>query len=186
MENIAGRRAVGLAGGRSENDLVAEDVAGRAGLYLGNRRNVAAEPLAQIYASVGAECLDGSSGARIDLLQVAVGRKNQPPIGAIFALPVVHPAVDRRAHDWMRPESFARCRIERNDRVALAENVHHTVDDQRVEIEPGHDARNGIKPGLGEMVRVGLIDLRERGILHRIGAAAVVGPVHVVRFRLLP
>ena len=64
------------------------------------------------------------------------------------------------------------------------EDVHHFVDDERIEAEIALAIGNRMEPGELELRDVGLVDLLERRVLHRVGRAAIVAPGGVRRLRL--
>src|SRR5262249_47801111 len=108
----------------------------------------------------------------------------EPTILAIRALPVVHAAIADGALTFVNPDFLAGRRVERDDREALAERVHHAVDDDRVEPErPLIAGRVG--PRDLELGDVLLADLIERRVLRRIGAAQVFTPGVELRLALL-
>ena len=122
-----------FAGRRSEDEQVLPDLARAvrldpAGVLLGARKTVA-----QIDDAVLAEGQDGLAGLRVDLLQEAVDRKQQPAILAVLALPVVDAAAGDAGEPFVNPEFLAGRRVERDQRAAAPEHVHHVVDDDRIE-----------------------------------------------------
>src|SRR5205823_4503921 len=104
---IAGRRAVALAGRGAQDDRILPDVPGRAGLHAADRLRIAAQAFAQVHAAVVAERVNGDAGLDVDLLQVAVGGEDQALIGAVLRLPVIESAISDVAFDGVRPALFA-------------------------------------------------------------------------------
>ncbi len=97
--------------------------------------------------------------ARVDLLQKAVDREDQPAVLAVGALPVVDALARDAAQTVVYPDLLAGRRVERDERGPVApeavEHVmseHGTEDRRAVRIEPGHL----------ELTDVGLLDLIER------------------------
>src|SRR5207247_4518251 len=70
---IAGGRAIALAGRGAEDDQILEDAAGRARLNAAGARDA----VAQIDAAVLAEGVDGDAGARVDMREVGVRRGDE-------------------------------------------------------------------------------------------------------------
>ena len=79
----------------------------------------------------------------------------------------------------MGPELFAGGGVDGDDRAILGQHVHDVVDHQRVE-GVAEAVAGGEAPGLFKAADVGAVDLFERGILRRIGGAAVVIPLGMV------
>ena len=98
-------------------------------------------PGPQIDPPVRSEGSDELARPRVDLLEEAVDREDQPPVGSIGALPVVEAPVGRCIRQGPRPARLPRGRVERHDRVVLADDVHHVVHHQRPEREPAAGAR---------------------------------------------
>ena len=94
----------------------------------------------------------------------------------VLALPVVEPAIGRRAFGRERPDFFARRRVEREHRAVFADHIHHVVDDERAEGEAPGRARRRMEPLQLELVDVALVDLLQRGILRPLDAAARLAP----------
>ena len=87
--NISCGRHVVLAGRRAEDDQVFENLARIGRLCLHDRGGVAAKALSQIHGAVGAERENRLPRTRVNRLKITVLLKQQPPISAIAALPVV-------------------------------------------------------------------------------------------------
>ena len=171
--DISWRRAVALADVRSDDEEIFEDAA-RAAV----RPAVAARRAdAHVDEAVGPERQDLLSGARVDLADAVARGEDEPPIRSIFAFPVRQAAVGRlqRRH----PQFLAGRGVERDEDAADARHVHHVVDDERVECETVGLARHRIEPGALELFDVGLVDLRERRVLHRVGRPAVLIPLRI-------
>ena len=143
---------------------------------------IAVQPFFQIDAPVLAERRDRLPRARIDGAQEMIAREQQPPVGAVLALPIIDPAVGDHFGVRVRrkrPDLFARRRVQRDDRVVLGQNVHHAVHHERIEgvlvVVAGR-----IRPGDLQLAYVGSIDLGQRGVLRGVGCAPVVAPGFVV------
>ena len=98
------------------------------------------------------------AGARVDLAEAVSAGHHQAPIGAIGALPVADAAIEglfRRA-----PDLLAGGGVERHQAALGAADVHHVVDDQRIEAEADGLVFDRIEPGLLEGRDVAAIDLR--------------------------
>ena len=124
---------------------------------------------------------DRRAGARVDRGQEARALIEEPAVGAVRALPVVHPARADRALVRMGPQLLTGRGVERDDLVVAREHVHHAVHDDRVEHEAALAGREG--PRHLELRDVRLVDLLQRGVLRRVRAAAVGSP-GVVRLRV--
>src|SRR5277367_2470658 len=86
--NIPGRRKIAFTGGRSDDNQVFENLAGRTALNHPYFRIFPTQTLAQIYVTTRPKGLDGFSSRGIDLLQLLVQRKNESAIFFICAGPV--------------------------------------------------------------------------------------------------
>ena len=150
----------------------------RPGLLVCSRRivrEIAIETHADVDASLIAERRDRGAGPRIDRRQRSGVQIQQPAIGPIAALPVVDAAIADRALVGVRPLLLPGQRVERHDRVVLRQHEHRAVDDDRVEaIAPGVGGR--IAPRDVQARHRRLVDLVERGILRRVGAAEILRP----------
>src|SRR5208282_3766958 len=134
------------------DDQIFENPSGVAGLK--RAWNVAVQAGSQIGAAVVTEGIDDLAGAGIDGGQESSIDVEQTPVGAVFALPVVHTAGSHGSHVRMDPQFFAGGRVQGGDggtglrrsaspglRAGLAtwrwgagfENVHNSVDHNRVE-----------------------------------------------------
>ena len=132
---VARRRHIHFAGGGAEDDQVFENAPRRAGLYFAHGLDIAAKTFAQIDAAVVSECVDGDARSCVEFLKVAVDREDQTAVGAILALPVVKAAIGRLSivgvlHSW-RPVAASSATMA----LSRADDVHHAVNDQRVERE---------------------------------------------------
>src|SRR5215475_5574226 len=94
--DIAGPRCVFFIGRRAENKKILEDAPGIVRLHEGEAFRVAPQALPQIHASARAELHDRPAGSRIDCLKTVVYRKQEAPVGAVRALPVVEPAIGQQ------------------------------------------------------------------------------------------
>jgi hypothetical protein len=83
----------------------------------------------EIDTTVVAEGRDGLTILRIHGDDVAALQVDEPAIGSIGPLPVVHPARARRRHAFLAPDLLAGRRIDRGERAAPDRGVHHAVDD---------------------------------------------------------
>ena len=173
--DVPRRRPVAFADVRSDDDEIFEDASGAV-----VRTAVAARGAdAHVDEAFGAERQDLLAVARIHFADAVVRREDEAPVRAILALPVREPALGRaqRRH----PQLLAGRRVERDEDAADARHVHHVVDDERVEDEPVGFAGHRIKPRAFELFDVALVDLRERGVLHRVRRPAVLIPLGVGR-----
>ena len=130
--DVAGRRDERFAGRRSQDDEVLPDLSGAVGLDA-SRLLRSRETDAQIDRAVFAERQDRLAGRGVNRLQVAVDREQQPLVLAVGALPVVDAARDDAAEPLVDPQLIAGRGIERDQRVVPPEQIHHVVDDDRVE-----------------------------------------------------
>ena len=162
--HVAGRRLVTRALRRQRHDhQVLEYAPGVARDERAHFRDVPAvgrERAAQVDAAVVAEARDGGARARVDFREEARVEIEEPAVGSVHALPIVHAARTDGALVRMRPELFARRGIERDDLVLAREHVHHTVHDDRVEDEASLAGREG--PCHLELGDVRLVDLLQR------------------------
>ena len=172
---VAGRRSVAFAGVGSDNDQVFEDAAGT--LVRPGQPSRLASP--HVDEPVLAERLDERAVGGVDRAEAAAGIEQQPPIGSIGALPVGETALGGLL--GRRPHRLPGRRVERDDDALRAGDVHHAVDDDRVEGQARGVAGHRIEPDPLEPADVGPVDLGERGILHGVGRAAVVPPRRVGR-----
>ena len=138
-------------------------------------RHVAIQPDADVDASVVAERGDGVAGPRVDGPQRSRVQVEEPAIRSIGALPIVDAAIGDGALVPARPFLLPRHRVERHDRVVARQHVHRPIDDDRIEaVAPGIGGRIGprhFQPG-----DVRPVDLIERRVLRRVGAAEVLRP----------
>ena len=124
---------------------------------------------------------DERAAGRVDRTETAAGVEQQPPIGPIGALPVGETALGRLL--GRGPSRRPGLGVERDDDALRARDVHHAVDNDGIEGQPHGLAGDWIEPGSLEPAHVGPVDFGERGILHRVGGAAVVAPGRVRRRR---
>lgn len=171
---IAGRRHVAFARGRSQEDQVLEDAPRRP--RLDARDRLAPEALAQIDDALGAEREDGLSRRRIDLLEVVVHRKDQPPILAILALPVVHAARCHSRHAVVDPDLFSALRVEGNDGAIASAPVDRAAHDDRI----GSGLAERIGPGDRQPVDVRFVDTSRAKEPGAVSSAGVIRPPEVV------
>src|SRR5690606_3645142 len=132
---------------------------------------------AQVDAAVVAERRDRLARARVDRGQMALVDIEEPPVRAILALPVADAACADLAFVGVHPDLLARRRVERDDRAALREHVHHAVDDDRIEevVLAGL-----VGPSDLQLRDVALVDLSERRVLRRIDTAEILIPRAIV------
>ena len=64
---------------------------------------------------------------------VAALQVDEPAVGSIGTLPVVHPARARGRRAFLAPDLLAGRRIDRGERAAPDRGVHHAVDDDGIE-----------------------------------------------------
>ena len=177
--DVSGRRVVSFARGRAEDEQVAEHLPRRSRLRAAGRQRRAPEPLTQIHEAVDAKARNRFSCSCVELLQVTARREDDAAIGAVRALPVIEPAIGRRAFGRRGPDFPAGRRVEREHRAVLPDHIHHVVDDERAEGEAPRRPRRGMEPLQLELMHVGFIDLPERGILRPLDAAARLAPGRV-------
>src|SRR5207248_3799172 len=114
---IARRREERLPGRGAENDQIFEDPAGSIRLDARHGLGIAAQTLPQIHQAVLTEAQDGFPGARVDLFDEEVDLENEPPVLAIFALPVVYAASRNAAQVLVNPDLFAGGGVESHQRI---------------------------------------------------------------------
>ena len=182
--HVARCRVVLLIRGRAENDQVFEDSPWRGGLHV-DLRWIAPESLSEIHAAVHAKRRNGLARDGVNRLQKLAVRKEQTPLRSVLAFPVVDPACRHTsARILVDPDLFSCGGVEGDNRVVLRHYVHDAVHHDRVEqVVVGVSRRIG--PRDLQRVHVGAVDLAERGILRAVGAASVVAPCGVRRFRRL-
>ena len=176
--DIAGRRVVLLIRRRAKDDEVFEHPARRAALLI-DRRRIPAQSGAQIHSAVDAERRDDLSGRRVDRLEEIGRAENQPPFGAVLALPVVHASRVETLDTLVNPEFFPGSRIERHERVVRAAAVHCSAHDERIEVR----LAGWVRPGHPEFFDIGLCDLGCADEPGAIGTTGVVAPVALFRSR---
>ncbi len=147
---VSGVRNVVRAAGRQRDDEeVLEDSPGVAGLQRPHASDVPVETEPHVHLALVAERFDRLAGGGIDGGQEPGVDEEQPAIRPVGALPVIDPTVADGALVLVRPDFLARRRVERDERHVLREDVHHAVDDDRVEtVRPGVAGRNrSTQPG---------------------------------------
>ena len=176
--DVAGRRHVAFASRAADDDEVLEHLAGDARLDVADARRVAAvEADAQVDDAVRAERHDRLAGSRVDLLQQAVHREDQPLVAAVGALPVVHAAAGHAGHALAHPALFSGRRVERDQRAVAAASVDHAAHDDGTaagvaeRVGPGHLQAGDVIAG----------DLRRWEVARVVRAVAVAGPPTVGR-----
>src|SRR5262245_59094086 len=122
---IAGSRTITFAGVRAQYDQVLEDAAWRSARATQGTRG----SFSEIHTTMVAKRQYGFAGKSIDLLEVAAGGKDEPPVRAILAFPVIEAAVGRVSLDRMGPNLLSRARVERDDGAVFPDHVHDLVDD---------------------------------------------------------
>ena len=132
--------------------------------------------VAQIDTAVVAERRDQLTILRVHGDDVAPLQVDEPAVGSIRTLPVVHPARAGRRHAFLAPDLLAGRRIDRGERAAADRGVHHAVDDDGIEDAVAGD---GKAPGHLELRHVLLVDLIERGVLRGMRTARVGLPGRV-------
>ena len=161
--NVGRRRRVAAAARRQRHDdQILENSARIARLESANFADVDVEPDTDIDFAVVAERRDRIARARVDRRQHALIEVEQSPVGAVLALPVIHPARADLALVLVPPELLARLGIESDDRTLLREHVHDVADDQRIELI---GLAGLVGPCNPELRDVALVDLVERGVL---------------------
>src|SRR5262245_28559248 len=129
--NVGGRSAVVRSTGQRDDEEVLEDSTGIAGPDRTGRLPL--HRVAQIDTAVVTEgsneltilCIHGD---HVTALQV-----DEPAVGSIRALPVVHAARARRRDAFLAPDLLAGRRVDRGERAAANRGVHHAVDDDGIE-----------------------------------------------------
>ena len=172
---VAGRRSVAFAGVGSDHDQVFEDAAGSL-VRPGQPSRLAST---HVDEPVLAKRLDERAVGCVDRADAAAGIEQQPPIGSIGVLPVGETAFGSLL--GRGPQRFSRRRVERDDDILRAGDVHHAIDNDRVEGQARGVAGHGVEPGALQPAHVGPVDLGERGVLHGVGRTAVVPPRRVRR-----
>ena len=174
--DVSGWRVVPFAGRRTKDEQILEHMARRSRLRAAGRKGRAPEPLAQIHETVYAEARNRLTCSCVELLQVAARRKDDAAIRSILALPVVEPAIGRRAFGREGPDFLTGRRIEREHRAIFADHIHHVIHDKGAEGEAPCGARRWMEPLKLELIHVGFVDLPERGILRSFDAASWLAP----------
>ncbi len=152
---VAGRRHVILAGGRTEDDQVLEDLARRARLHATDGRGIASrESFAQVDRAVLAEREDGLAGQRVERLELVIALIDEPAIRAIAALPVIDASRRDPLQVLVYPDFLARRRIEGDERLIARQDVHQVVDDDGAE-DVGEVVARGVGPRHLEPADVG-------------------------------
>ena len=90
--------------------------------------------------------------------QHAVHEEQEPPVAAVGALPVIHPAYADPAFVGLGPFLRARCGIERHQGVAALCQEQRIADLDRVELRRGAGT-DLVRPGNLEVGDVALVDL---------------------------
>ena len=122
---------------------------------------IAVEPLLQIDRAAVSECEDRFARLSIECAQLMIAREKQPPFGAVLALPVVDTAMrhdSRSGIGRIGPDFLAGRGIERDDGVAFRKNVHHVIDNERIEIILCVVA-DRVCPSHFQLANVGTVDL---------------------------
>ena len=159
--DVARRVHEGFAGRRSQNHQVLPDLAGTVRLNSSRVLLGARQPVPQIDDAVLAEGQDRLAGSRIDLLKETVDRKQQPSVFPVVALPVVHATAVNTGQPLMDPDLSAGRRIQRDQRIAAPQCIHHVVDD------------NGIEPRGGIGIEPRDLEVADIRFLYLIGADEV-------------
>src|SRR5207244_9482565 len=136
---------VPLTGCGTHDDQVFEDASGSATLDAARAR----DPFPQIDAAILAERRNRDAGAQVDLLHIIVGGEDQPPVGAVFVLPVIEAPVGRASFHRVRPGRLSGRGIESADGAVFPTDVLDAVTDRGVEAEsPLRTARRLERAGL--------------------------------------
>ncbi len=112
------------------------------------------KPFPQIHHTAIAEVGDREPCHRVDLLEMVVGHEDEPPFGAVFALPVVHPPGRHPLQAVVDPQRLARLRVDRDDGVPSDPTVEDAAHHQGVEGRFGM----GIDPGDLQLRDIRLVD----------------------------
>ena len=149
--DVAGRRSVAFAGVRSDDDQVFEDAAG--GLV---------RPASRRGSPVRMSTNPSVPNVLICVPLVASIARRPPPVVRIsrrsdrsLLLPVGQAALGRLLR--RRPDRLAGRRIERDDDALRARDVHHAVDNERVERQPRRVAGHRIEPGALQLLTLVLL-----------------------------
>src|SRR5688500_11875706 len=129
--DVGGRPAVVRPTGQRDDEEVLEDPARVAGPDGTGRLPL--HRFADIDAAAGAEGSDGLTIPRVHRDDVAALQVDEPAVGSIGTLPVVHPARARGRGAFFAPDLLAGRRIDRGERAAPDRRVHHAVDDDGIE-----------------------------------------------------
>ena len=175
---IAGRRTVSLLVAEPRISRFSKTRPGVVDCTSVKRLRIAAQAFLPDRRAVVAERRNRLPGAGIDRAQQVIAGKQQPPVGAILALPVIDAAVGDDSDvgaGRVGPDLLAGRGIQGDDGVVLRQHVQDAVDhDGLKEILVVVAGRIG--PGDLQFGDVGAIDLLERGVLGGIGRAAVIAP----------
>ena len=134
--NVAGAGIIFFIRGGTEDDQVSVDPSRCSGLNQREVLRVAPQPIAEIDHAVFAKLRDRLTGTSINLLQEIVEGEQQPAIGSVCTLPVVDSAKWEECTfhvGGVHPQLFTRCGVKRDDGVIFGQNIHHVVDDNRIE-----------------------------------------------------
>ena len=172
--DVGRRAAVARSAGQRNDEEVLEDAPGVAGPDGAGRLPL--HRLAQIDTAVVAERGDQLTVLRVHGDDVAALQVDEPAVGSIGTLPVVHPARARGRRAFLAPDLLAGRRIDRGERAAPDRGVHHAVDDDGIEDAVAGD---GKAPGHLELRHVLLVDLIERGVLRGMRTARIGLPGRV-------
>ena len=176
--DVGRRRGVaGAAGRQRHDDEVLEDPARVVGLQRADRRDVAVEADAQVDAAIGAEARIVSPVFASIAVRMPGVDVEQPLLAAVGAAPVVHAARADGAFVGVRPA--ARGPSRRRARRSSGPSRARTSCRRRQRIEEVVLVGR-IRPRDFELADVALVDLRERRVLRRVGAAEVLVPAFEV------
>ena len=175
--DVAGRRHVALTRRAADNHEVLEDLARRVRLDVADGRRIAAvDADAQIDDAVRAERQDRLAGLRVQLLQQAVHREDEPLVAAVAAFPVHDAAAAHAVHVLADPAFLAGLRVDGDERAVAPAAVDDAADDDR--IAAGIAVR--VRPRHLELIHVGLVDLLRREVARVVRTVAVSGPPLIV------
>ncbi len=175
-----GRRRGEVVGARRQahDDQVLVDLARVVGLQRPHLGDVVGQAHPDVDLAAVAEAGDRIAGLRRDRGQHAVVHEQQPPVLAVLALPVVHAARAGPALQHLAPQLLARARLQRHQGVAVQDDVHRAVHDQRLEVI-GRARAGLIAPGRLQLGDVAGVDLVVGRVLRGLGAEVRLPAVEI-------
>ena len=180
--NIARGRSVSLVRCGTENQKILKYPSRSRRLDQADRCRVAIQALFEIDTPILPKRVDRLARARIDRAEKVIAGEKEPSVVSVLALPIIDAAV----RDYlgirlrsMRPDFFARRRVERHNGVVFGKNIDRSTGHKRIEevlvVIPGR-----VFPRDFQLMDIRLVDLLQRGVLRSIRGSAVIGPCRMV------